>query len=462
PPETGHTGTPTDPIDTDPTHTAASECALSATNSLRVQCTLSWAEPGGARIEFVGNPSDPVRVFELADAATTHELVAWGLAPATRYTWVATNPQTGESAAGSVWTGGVPPELLANQFVATAPDPDLVDVDAVMFTVGSCTPGWALMVDRFGRVVWYEDVVSLVGVEAPLNALAFIDEHTVLAELGKSTLAEFDLVGNVRMTSEIGVGFEPLLHHDLFEKDGVIWVLGARLVDKLGQPTIVDDVLALDASGVTLDTWTTEDLWPYGFSPWMAETYWGNWFPDAVDFSHANSVWVDDAGDVWASLRHLHAVVKISGGPGTAGFGELLWTAVGSDTSVIWPYSDFTLVGDDPEFSGQHDVHLDPEGRMLLLDNGLGEAGTTRAARFVVDEAAHTLTLDHAIDLGTNCPTQGAVRELPNGDWVVTCAGAGVVGEFAADGAQTPEWTLSARCQNVFPTSIVRGYPIDL
>lgn len=451
PPPTGDTGQSTPPP------TGPVDC-VTTSNALRVLCYVGLDAPGAARVELVPESAERTRSFADPIAATDHEIVAWGLLPHQVYAWTAWNDTTGEVVGeGTVTTGGLPLEVLDLTLTVTAADPAAVGVDAVIFGT-SCPPNHVVMADELGRVIWYQDVADYDANAGFVNAMTFTEDDTVLVEQSRATVREFDLAGVQRMVS---VDFADAAHHELFKKNDQYYIIGAHTEDQDGTEVIVDTITVLDAAGAAIDSFSTADLYPYDSSPWMIGGYWGSTFPGALDFTHTNSVFVDDAGDVWLSFRHLHAFAKFAGGPGTPEFGALQWTAVGSDLSVVWGLSDFSLSGADPSFTGQHDVHLAPDGTVLLLDNGLGEEVTSQARRYAIDEGAHTLTELESWDLGLVCPVQGSVREIANGDVVVTCAGPGLVGEFAP-GATEPSWVLSARCQGLLPVPIVRGIPVDL
>jgi hypothetical protein len=437
-------------------------CRVEEDNVLRFHCTATLSAPAPVRFDLVGGPEDPVRTFRDGNVTVDHDVLAWGLAPSTTYTWTATDETTGEQTVGVIHVDALPVELLDLTMTLNAPDPAKVGVDAIVFQTG-CPAGHTVMVDRFGRVIWYQDVEKVVGAEVGfVNAFTFTDAQTVLLEVGKSVWIEYDLDGNLLRQGFLGSDFDDLVHHDLFEKDGIVYAIHSHTATKLGAETIIDGIYAFDAYGQVIDDFTNEDLYPYASSPWMIGGYWAGAFPGAIDFSHTNSVWVDDAGDLLVSFRHLHAFAKFQGGPGTDGYGTLLWTAVGSDQSVIWPESDFTLAGVDPTFSGQHDVHQSADGTLLLLDNGLPTDGPTRAVRYDLDEAAHTLTEIDSWSLGLTCPVQGSVRDLPNGDVLAVCAIYGDAKELQPQSDDVPVWEVTAKCKGVTSMNMVRAIPVDL
>jgi hypothetical protein len=257
------------------------------------------------------------------------------------------------------------------------------------------------------------------------------------------------------------VDFPDYVHHDLFRKDGYTYDLRAREAVVGADPVVIDGVYVFDAAGALVDELDLEGLFPYLFQGFMYEGYWSLNYPGAVDFSHANSVFVDAAGDLLVSFRHLHAFAKFAGGPGTPAFGTLLWTAVGDPSSAVLSEQDFTFVGVGTEFQGQHDVNLTSDGSLVLLDNGFPLGEPARALRYTLDESARTLTLTDAWDLDSYCPVLGGVRELPGGDVLVTCDSSGLLFEFAVGRAE-PVWQARASCGSFGLSMVPRAIPVRL
>ena len=135
---------------------------------------------------------------------------------------------------------------------------------------------------------------------------------------------------------------------------------------------------------------------------------------DRRDYSHANTVEPDPRDDSFiVSCRNMNQLVKVS-----RRTGEIVWR-LGVD-------GDFEM---DPEdlFYHQHSPELQPNGNILLFDNGTGrpeEQGGefSRALELTVDEksmkAQAVWSYRHAPDLF--CPIWSDADRLPNGNTLIT------------------------------------------
>ncbi len=101
-----------------------------------------------------------------------------------------------------------------------------------------------------------------------------------------------------------------------------------------------------------------------------------------IDYVHANSVALDDDGNIIVSCRHLSAVLKIN-----RDTGDVMWWLGGK-------HNDFTLLGDDHWFSHQHSCRRLPGGTITLFDNGrYSDPRVSRAIEYRMDEVNKTVTL---------------------------------------------------------------------
>lgn len=430
-------------------------CAVDPANGLRAWCQLREGASASARVELTLDGDARTRTF-VADPALGERVFLWGMKPGRTYTWRMVDGEREES--GTFVTGSLPPDLLTFEVRVSATA--AAEVEAILFAP-SCPGGIPVVVDRDGDVIWWEDLREN-GAAIVLNGISYTEDGTVLLDATRYEVREIDLAGNVRASFARGVEFPDYVHHDLVKKDGLVYALRARAGQLDGATAVVDGVYVFDADGALLDELDTEGLWSPVVQPWMAEGYWGGLFPGALDPTHANSIVVDEAGDLIVSFRHLYAFAKFRGGPGTATFGELVWTAVGGADSPISADQEFVLTGGvDPEFQGQHDVNFAPDGTLLLLDNGYQTPQTTRAVRYALDEEGRVLTALEAWDTGLVCPILGGARSLPGGHVVATCDSAGQVFEFAP-GSPSPVWQATAICESIIPSLVPRAIPIPL
>lgn len=128
-----------------------------------------------------------------------------------------------------------------------------------------------------------------------------------------------------------------------------------------------------------------------------------------VDFMHANSISLDDNGNLIVSLRNFNEVVKISR----------------QDSSIMWRLggknSDFTFVGDSlGGFKLQHHATLLPNGNVTILDNGTyHNPPVARALEYELDENNGTATLVWEYKNNIESISVGSHQVLPNGNRLI-------------------------------------------
>ncbi len=141
---------------------------------------------------------------------------------------------------------------------------------------------------------------------------------------------------------------------------------------------------------------------------------------DLVDYAHANSIAVDDDGDLLVSLRNTSQVLKID-----RSSGAIRWQLGGKS-------SDFTFAN-DAGFAFQHDARRLANGRLTLFDNGNGLHPTySRAVEYAIDETTKTLTRTWQVT-DTHTVAIGNAQRLPSGNTLVNWGLAGKLTEVTAD-----------------------------
>jgi Arylsulfotransferase (ASST) len=148
----------------------------------------------------------------------------------------------------------------------------------------------------------------------------------------------------------------------------------------------------------------------------------------AYDIVHINSV-APDGRYFLVSLRHTDAIYAVD-----KATGHVVWKLGGTPTSAS-----LTIRGDSvPDFGGQHDVRVLPDGTVTLFDNGTDRGRPPRALRFRIDSRTRTATLLEQITdpLVTSSPCCGSARELPGGDWVISWGGDPLVTEVTPAGTR--------------------------
>lgn len=412
-------------------------------NALRFSCRLtldaaqevSWSILEGDEV---------VRTWVTeADAAPVGDL--WGLAPDTTYRWEATT--SGGTASGEVGTGSLPDDLdgLSVTTSGTAPE-----VDALLTNLTCGGFAGLVMLDPAGRVVWYQDAESTGGVGSLSGVTGFDrdDDGDLLAAVDGERLVEWTPMGEV--ITEVG-GFAHPLHHDVALEDGRIWALYAEQIDGY----VVDGFVVVD-DGVTTAEWSLGDHVTVDGASHGDDQFWGQVFPSATDFAHANAIEVRD-GVALLSFRWLDAVMEVPADPADPDFGEPVFTLVGSSGSSV--EGDVVFV-DGGGFDGQHHASWSDDGHVAVFDNG---TSTSRGLHVAVDLEAGTATEAASYPVGARCSVQGSVYDLADGQVLVTCADGGRVSAWPESGGEA-SWELTASCggsEGGAGSSTTRVMPVD-
>jgi hypothetical protein len=144
------------------------------------------------------------------------------------------------------------------------------------------------------------------------------------------------------------------------------------------------------------------------------------------DYFHPNSVGLDADGHLIISARHTWTCYKIN-----KKSGEVMWRLGGKK-------SDFTI-GQNANFSWQHDFRRRRDGSYGMFDNGAGvtkEREYSRGLVLKLDEQAKTATFvrEFVHPDKISAPTQGSFRELADGGNFIGWGQKPNFTEFTADG----------------------------
>ncbi|MFC1888403.1 aryl-sulfate sulfotransferase [Thermodesulfobacteriota bacterium] len=216
----------------------------------------------------------------------------------------------------------------------------------LLYTTGADRPRQYLEIDLFGNVTSVHELPLLPGEE---EGDVLLDNHEIILIPNGDKVFLTSMNYTMDLTEYSGLPDATLLSH------------GIRRVASGG--TITFDWDYLDAFPLTD---TTEDL---GAS--------------LVDWTHANSIDIDEDGHYVLSSRNFCEVTKINS----------------VDGSVIWrlggKHSDFTFVNDDLDgFSHQHSAIMLDGNRLLMFDNGnFHDPQESRAVEYELDYEAMTATV---------------------------------------------------------------------
>ena len=370
------------------------------------------------------------------ELATTHEVPVVGMRADSDYTiTVRAEPKDDGDAARrrlTFHTGSLPADMPPITVTASKPDqmqPGITVFNAIDWRTSPPLPkppdGWIIAVDATGAVVWYDRLPY------PLLDVDTTRRGTFLVTAQDAMIEEIDLLGNVlrKWGSHIArdpgkdVQGRPLAddsttdidvdstHHEVTElPNGDILTLSTELLhisddeakrvcpDNPNTNVVADIAVELSAEGKVVQQWPLSSVYDPVTTPgadmctdWPAAAP-PNWFyPDAGgtrDWTHANAIALDrKANTLVVSLRALDRVIGVryhDDDEGSAG--ELLWS-LGVDGTI--------KIDEGTPAYHQHAVELEPDGSLLMYDNGNNRAGTTqgdgaaapfsRAVRYDVD-----------------------------------------------------------------------------
>ena len=310
-------------------------------------------------------------------------------------------------------------------------------------------------------MVWYEDLS--VEVNGEVEGLSITEDGTVLAVVDYG-LREVDLQGRVQLhvpRSTLDVG----LHHDAFRRNGLTWALFSDVVTVDEEDYKLDGFLVFDRAGAIVDRWFLGDHHTPGPV--------GGLLGLPVDYSHANSIWVDAREDVLVSFRNVSSLVKVAGRD-RASAGTIEWVLAGEAEAPLG--QDFTVAnatGGLDGFAQQHDWHQLADGRLALFDNRRTQSELSRLLLLEADSPGEeggtgAATLVEAYDLGRHCPFQGYAARTGAGGLMATCAPSRTAVEFApgtqgSDGEPDAQaWRFTVACDPIGSSMVPQFVPLEL
>jgi hypothetical protein len=386
-------------------------------NALRFACTAA---------------RDGVWTFEgegLQSTFSGSSVVTWGL-PAGDYRW-----SFSAGGEGEVSTGPLPDWLTPT----LAPIGSTDAFDAVFFPLSCGETATLLLVDPAGRVRWYE-AAGMTTDDAGVVGAQWTDRDTALFGWGQTEIAEIAASGAELWRSS---GFDRPLHHDVARGGRYVYALQADAVDGV----IVDGLYVLEG-GREVARWDLRDHVAVE-GPGGPALFWNDWFPGAVDWSHANSVW-SDGSRALLSLRWQNAVVSLDADPASATFGAIDWIVVGAPASLA---TDWVT---DGSFYGQH--HATPTATGFAVFDNRPIGVPSRAVTFDLDPGARRATETASWVLDRNCPIQGGAAPLPDGGMLVTCMAGSEISAFGAEDA-VARWSMAPTCGSGPPAPGAQAVP---
>jgi hypothetical protein len=229
-------------------------------------------------------------------------------------------------------------------------------------------PAQQLLINHEGDIVWYHQFDTILS-----RFFSWTEQSTILSLHDENKIVEFDLAGNILNSLEYGKkGFDRLLHHEIIKNDNSeilsltrnMQVFDLRKFGGIENDTIYGDgILVMDKEGNKIWEW---DMFQFE-NPLKDE----NINNMKKDWSHGNSLAIDQDGHYLISFRNFHQIWKIH-----SQNGEILWK-IGMD-------GDFSLQ-DDEIFYSQHTAFNNRYNELMIFDNGGPDRMLSRAITFDID-----------------------------------------------------------------------------
>ncbi len=131
----------------------------------------------------------------------------------------------------------------------------------------------------------------------------------------------------------------------------------------------------------------------------------------SIDWTHCNSIKVDNDGNILLSTRNFNEVTKIN-----RQTGDIIWRLGGERNQ-------FQFINDDRRFARQHDVKRNAAGNLILFDNGVRlEPQYSSLVEYALDEDSLTATLVRRFSRNETVWSRirGGVQGLPNGNHLIS------------------------------------------
>lgn len=386
-----------------------------------LSCVVSWRtdRPASSWVEFWRPGARLAWRAQGAGAGLSHRVVLIGMHAQTQYRVQAgSQAADGERAHGALlsFTAGKLPlhvplaEVLVHDPRAAHHGWTLMTVSAGSRGGGKVTmdPEFVptvVIYDMHGQPVWYhEHALPRIG------DARYFDRRVLVQSMGsiherKAAAVELDLEGRVVWTGPR----QPLdtvhghFHHH-FEKlaNGNYLALRNNLVRKL----LGDVIVELSPGHQELWSWSVMDHLLPQLWRWNGKGY--------FDYTHGNSLQADhDRGVVYYNARHQDAVYKID-----QQTGKVRWR--------LGQGGDFAKdpAATHPWFSKAHAVEVQPNGNILLYDNGMLSRPFSRAVEYRLDEQQMTAHIAWQYDGHPGQTWQtlywGDADRLPNGNTLIT------------------------------------------
>jgi hypothetical protein len=410
--------------------------AMASNNSLIFNFNVELDQAAKVWVEYhpVGGEDTTLKTPLSESAVTEHQFQVMRLLPDTTYCYqvFATSADSNSSDGsvsnsfpGSFVTGPLPAGLVGSVFNPVSGEQTY---DLTLLDFNDADFSGLVAINGDAQVVWYyqhRSATFAVSQEEDYDLVFGQLDGVSLLEIGPDgTLKReiTDLLEDDSVCSPAGRWH----HESLLQPDEKVYFFGSeiRSVEINGQARdhTGDTVVVWDRAEGTVSTlFSLFDILDPAVDRTPASDITTGFFwrgcaveEASIDWTHANSLWIDDEENIIISMRHLNQIISVS--PDSK---SIQWRLGG-------PGSDFTFPDPNDRFYHQHTAKLLPNGNILLFDNGNGrplEQGGqfSRALELELDfdkmEARKVWEYRFSPDLFADCCS--SAERLDNGNTVL-------------------------------------------
>ena len=353
---------------------------------------INWTTPEAVpTVLDVDCGADYQEHFEDDQARTEHEVFVMGLFDGAQCEATATFGPDDEATGSTTFSAGPLPDVLPQLEIPVA-ESDKIQQGWTLFNLSNfinSVPLMLAMVDHQGRYRWYHQVAT--SHHGSDNDLRTVDGGVLLGGTWGNIFPQIiDWQGKVLWKRELPT------HHAVrpMEDDKLIYLQISR---KCNGGMRSDQVRIYDRSEDKV-TWE-----------WHICEHWQPENP-VPDWPHLNSVAPIDAGQsVLLSARNQHSIFKVN-----LSSGDIEW--------ILGQKGDFTMADEDLFFR-QHAPEVQPNGNIVLFDNGtFGTREHSRAIEIAYDTTEMTAEVvwEYRPSPDIFTPIWGDADRLQNGNTLVT------------------------------------------
>lgn len=268
-----------------------------------------------------------------------------------------------------------------------------------------------MIIDNFGTPIYLKEFSSLV-----LNFNKQEDGYLYYFDSKYDEFYKLDSSYQIVDTLKIKNGYNLDYHSIVVKENGDIYLYGInyKVMDmSLIYPggnefaTVIENVIqVLDKNKNLKFEWKSLDH----IDILDTDTTFVDLTSNVVDYMHINSFDIDNQGDIYISARHLNSIIKINGISG-----DVIWTLGGKK-------NEFTMIGDNEFFSGQHSIKIIPDSKILLFDNGnVFHPSYSEGVEYLLDENLKTIEILRKFEVSpiTRSTIMGNIQQFDDGNIIV-------------------------------------------